>query len=129
MKQLSSALLCIGCIPIKDGKICLITTSHTKKWGIPKGGMKRGESESDTATRETFEECGCIGSSPEYLTKLGVRKATGDAVLLKVYTMNVSDQDLVFPEHKERKIRWSTLEEAKRLCPQYIPIFSLLELT
>ena len=127
MKQISSAVLCIGCIPIRDDKICLITTSHTKKWGIPKGGIKAGEREPECASRETFEECGCTGSVPTYLSRLEIRKSTGEAVSLRVYTMQVANQDLMFPEHEERRVKWATIEEAKRLCPQYIPIFSLLE--
>ena len=61
-----------GCIVLHDGKILII---HTKKgYEIPKGGVKNGESITDAAIRETYEEtgiqCKIISNTPIELNRI-----------------------------------------------------------
>lgn len=51
MKQEKSC----GCIIFLDGKVLLINQTNGC-WGFPKGHMEKGESEIETAIRETKEE-------------------------------------------------------------------------
>jgi 8-oxo-dGTP pyrophosphatase MutT (NUDIX family) len=46
-----------GTIVEKDGKILLVY-SNKGFWGFPKGHVEEGETETETAVRETFEETG-----------------------------------------------------------------------
>lgn len=48
-------------IPIRNGKICLVTSSNRKRWVIPKGQIEPGQTAGETALQETWEEAGLVG--------------------------------------------------------------------
>ena len=50
-----------GALPIKAGKLCLITSTNAKRWIIPKGLIEPGQSAAETALQETWEEAGLAG--------------------------------------------------------------------
>ena len=45
----------------KKLEICLIRRKGSKKWGIPKGFVERGDTSKDAALKEAFEEAGLKG--------------------------------------------------------------------
>ena len=49
-------------LPIKAGKICLITSSNGKRWIIPKGLIEPGQTAAENALQEAWEEAGLVGS-------------------------------------------------------------------
>ncbi|MDL2276294.1 NUDIX hydrolase [Breznakia sp. OttesenSCG-928-G09] len=66
----SKPLLSIGATIIvinKDGEILLNLRSDTKTWGIPGGGMELGETISETAIRELYEETNLISNDLEFI--------------------------------------------------------------
>src|SRR5262249_26119697 len=48
-------------IPIKDGMVCLITSSNGKRWVIPKGLIDPGHTAGESALLESWEEAGLVG--------------------------------------------------------------------
>jgi ADP-ribose pyrophosphatase YjhB (NUDIX family) len=111
----------VCCVPIKGGEVCLITTSNTRRWGFPKGKVNAGESDSDAASREAYEESGCKGKVA-FCSTTSIRKATGEKIVLQVFTMQVDEVTDDFPESDIRRVRWVTPELAKKICRRYLPI-------
>src|SRR5258708_38114880 len=48
-------------IPLKDGAICLITSSNGKRWVVPKGLIDPGHTAGEAALLEAWEEAGLGG--------------------------------------------------------------------
>ena len=63
--------LVTGCIPIlRDGRILLVQSSRKNEWILPKGGWEKDESLQLSASRETFEEAGALGTLGPVLTEI-----------------------------------------------------------
>ena len=45
-----------GAIPLRNGRVCLITSSNGKRWVIPKGLIDPGHTAGETALQEAWEE-------------------------------------------------------------------------
>src|SRR6185295_6322277 len=50
-----------GAIPIRNGRICLITSSNGKRWVIPKGLIEPNHTAGEAALQEAWEEAGLVG--------------------------------------------------------------------
>jgi phosphohistidine phosphatase len=63
--DLETTILQASAVPyrIRKGKpeFCLITSSSGKRWGFPKGIIDPGETPTDTAIKESWEEAGIDG--------------------------------------------------------------------
>jgi 8-oxo-dGTP pyrophosphatase MutT (NUDIX family) len=51
-----------GVIPVRDGRVCVISSSNGLRWVIPKGMIDPGHSPAEAATIEAWEEAGLIGA-------------------------------------------------------------------
>lgn len=93
-----------GCIPILDGKVCLLDSKkHPGKLVLPKGGVENGEAESKAAAREAMEEAGLEG-------RLGVCLGfVGDA---HWYVMQVEKVHDSWLEMTERSRYWLSIKDA-----------------
>ena len=120
-----------GAIPCRhiDGEIVflLITARSTGKWIFPKGGPIAGLTLAEGAAEEAYEEAGVrgrVGAAPagQYRTSLarsGKADGAGETlVLVKMYPLEVAEQFDDWPEKGERKRRWATLAEARRLLSE-----------
>jgi 8-oxo-dGTP pyrophosphatase MutT (NUDIX family) len=96
--------------------VMLITSRETKRWVIPKGWPMDHLTNSNAAKREAYEEAGVTGRiSRRALGVFDYVKLTEDGafpVRATVYALEVADELATWPEKKERKRRWFSVEEA-----------------
>jgi ADP-ribose pyrophosphatase YjhB (NUDIX family) len=105
-------------IPMRSGvlggmEICLIRRKIAAKWGIPKGFIERGQTWSETALNEAFEEAGVCGrvvgdSIGSYEYQKGVVTLT-----VVVFVMEVVDEQTSWPEARWRERQWCSVDTAK----------------
>lgn len=100
----------------KPGKILLITSRNSKSWSLAKGNADPSMSLIEAARREAFEEAGVIGrmrtASIGYYTH---HKSGGGTFRVKVFKMHVQRELAKWPEQKERRRRWVSVEATLQL--------------
>jgi 8-oxo-dGTP pyrophosphatase MutT (NUDIX family) len=99
-------------IAMRQGRICLITSSSGKHWLLPKGHLEHGLQLRETARQEAWEEGGLIGridprpaGAYEY-QKLGCRYR------VVIFWMTVTHVQRKWPEQKRRRRRWLSPQNA-----------------
>src|SRR5437763_8338423 len=97
-----------GCIrqaaalPLRRGRICLITSRNGKRWVIPKGWIDPGQTAGETALQEAWEEAGLAGAlQPEPVGSYLYEKY-GNTYHVIVFVMEVTE---IAPDWPERGIR------------------------
>ncbi|MFO7524327.1 MAG: NUDIX hydrolase [Ignavibacteriaceae bacterium] len=93
-------------------EILLITSLRKKKWIIPKGFVEYNLSAFESAKKEAYEEAGVLGANET--TELGefkIEKKTG-ITIIKVYSMEVTEELDTYPEMKLRERKWYSLDKA-----------------
>ena len=93
-------------IAVKNGRVCLITTSSGRRWLVPKGNRQPGCDLRETAAREAWEEAGLVGwvAEPPLGTYQFVKLGCLHEVV--VYRMQVREAKRNWPERKKRRRRW-----------------------
>jgi len=114
----------VGVIPYKiiDGKISIlmVTSMGTGRWVLPKGKLKKLERHKKGCLREAFEEAGVKG---EILTDFPMtiviasneQDKTGQIILktpVIFYPMQVKKDFKIWPEKKQRRRKWISLDKA-----------------
>ena len=95
-------------IPIKEGKICLVTSSNGKRWVIPKGQIEPGQTAGETALQESWEEAGITGVLyPEPIGSYLYEKM-GRTHHVTVFMMDVHEVAMNWPERSYRQRIWVT---------------------
>ncbi|CAG9466376.1 unnamed protein product [Pedinophyceae sp. YPF-701] len=118
--------LVAGCIPLRRGEgdqveVMVITSRGGKGWVFPKGGWEVDEDSCTAAKRETVEEAGVRGELGEQ--PIGVfhfhsgkqerrQQADKGRCIAHIYAMNVDEELAVWPESRERKRKWCSVQEA-----------------
>ena len=108
-----------GAIPFrreeKGLRICLVTSSGSGRWGIPKGIIDPGETPQETALKETEEEAGVTGRVfDDPVGKYRYRK-WGSEMVVRVYLLEVSNEFREWAEQDVRKRRWVSMKKASEL--------------
>ncbi len=99
-------------IPVKGGKICLITSSTGKRWIVPKGVIQPGQTAGETALQEAWEEAGLVGVlSAEPAGSYLYDKACGTCHVT-VFVMDVNEVVQEWPERALRQRSWVSLAGA-----------------
>jgi len=99
-------------IPIRDGLICLITSSNGERWIIPKGMIDRGHTPIQAALQEAWEEAGLVGIIQAEAAGSYVYEKAGSKRMVTVYPMQVTAEHAVYPEYRLRRREWVTPSEA-----------------
>jgi len=102
-------------LPIRNQRICLVTTRSGKGLIIPKGHIPGGTHPAQLAAREAWEEAGLIGrvtNRPfgEYTFMKSGREHT-----VQVFLLAVTNLARIWPEQGFRRRLWYSLENAIRL--------------
>jgi 8-oxo-dGTP pyrophosphatase MutT (NUDIX family) len=97
----------------------LVTSRETRRWVIPKGWPKKGQSPRRLAAREAFEEAGVIGAiGKRALGSFSYEKRLRNGEMIKckvrVFPLEVKRQRKQWPEKLERKVKWLTATEAAK---------------
>ncbi|KAK8805393.1 hypothetical protein WA158_002049 [Blastocystis sp. Blastoise] len=104
--------LCAGTIPVRNGKILLVTSRRKPVWGFPKGGWENDESCQECAIRESKEEAGVTGIITH---SLGQHSHYSNSCCVSSWEMFILQVDREYehwPEESERQRKWCTIEEA-----------------
>ena len=104
-------------VPVRDGQICLVTSSSGKRWVIPKGMIDPGKTPAEMALQEAWEEAGVLGTLGGVLGTYQYEKY-GGTCLVTVYAMQVHEVRDGWPERTLRRRAWLALDEALALIEE-----------
>lgn len=99
-------------IPVRDGQLCLVTSSSGKRWVVPKGCLEVGKTSGEVALQEAWEEAGLVGVlQPEPVGSYVYEKA-GLTCHVTVFLMQVTEVASQWPEEEVRERVWLKLPQA-----------------
>lgn len=99
-------------IPIKDDRVCLVSSSGGRRWVVPKGQIDPGHTAGEAALVEAWEEAGLVGAlDAEPLGSYAYEKM-GRELHVLVFRMFVTELREEWPERNLRSRVWVTLDEA-----------------
>lgn len=99
-------------LPVKSGRICLVTSSNGKRWIIPKGLIEPGQTAGETALQEAWEEAGLVGVlQPQPLGSYLYDKS-GNTCHVTVFLMKVNEVVQEYPERELRQRSWLSVAGA-----------------
>lgn len=104
--EASSFIRQAAALPIRNGRVCLVTSSNGKRWVIPKGLIEPGQTAGETALQESWEEAGLVGVlQTEPLGSYLYDKMIGTCHVT-VFLMNVTGVAQNWPEQDMRQRVW-----------------------
>ncbi len=95
-----------GAIPLKNGRLCLITSRNGKRWVIPKGLIEPGQSAGETALQEAWEEAGLVGTLEPAPVGSYLYDKEGNTYHVTVFVMRVTEVAQDWQERDERQRAW-----------------------
>ena len=107
-------------------EFCLITTSGTGRWSIPKGIIDPGDTPEQTAIKECYEEAGLRGTVVGAPLGQYTYRKWGLKLTVKVFMLEVAGQDEEWEEMEFRDRRWVSPDEAGELMSGH-PAVHLLD--
>jgi len=99
-------------------EVAMIATHHGKRWGLPKGHVRRGETAEAAALREIAEETGLTGSIDTHLTTIEYWFRVGGTRIHKyvdLFLVQYTDGVLVPQISEVDDVRWIPLAQAMRM--------------
>jgi 8-oxo-dGTP pyrophosphatase MutT (NUDIX family) len=99
-------------IPLRDGKVCVVSSRGGKRWVVPKGCLEPGKTAGEIALLEAWEEAGLVGVlHPEPVGSYFYDKA-GLTCHVTVFLMQVTDALEDWPEKQQRRRSWLSAAQA-----------------
>jgi 8-oxo-dGTP pyrophosphatase MutT (NUDIX family) len=100
-------------------EVMLITSRETHRWIIPKGWPQKGKTPHRCAALEAFEEAGVIGpvnkhSIGSFTYPKRLRNGAVVECEVRVFALEVKRQRKVWPEQREREVRWLSIGAAAK---------------
>jgi 8-oxo-dGTP pyrophosphatase MutT (NUDIX family) len=96
-------------------EVLLVTSTSSGKWILPKGNVDPGNTPSQTAGIEAFEEAGVVGVPwPEAVGEYDYEKESVP-LRVEVFPLKVDQVLENWAESKVRQRRWASLAEAIRV--------------
>lgn len=102
-------------IPVKAGKVCLVTSSSGKRWVIPKGIIDPGKSAGEIALQEAWEEAGLVGRLHSEPVGSYLYAKYGGTCHVVVFLMQVAEARDDWPERALRQRNWLRPAQAIQL--------------
>jgi 8-oxo-dGTP pyrophosphatase MutT (NUDIX family) len=110
----------------KKLEICLIRRKGSKKWGIPKGFVERGDTIKDAALKEALEEAGLKGRLVGDAVGTYEYRKWGTKLDVTVYLMEVQEEEDEWDEADIRDRQWASFEDAAEKLEQH-PVQPLID--
>lgn len=108
MANLASFVRQAAALPVRNGRVCLVTSSNGKRWVIPKGVVEPGQTGGETALQEAWEEAGLVGLlQTEPVGSYLYEKWCGTCHVT-VFIMQVNGVAPNWPERDLRQRTWLT---------------------
>ena len=99
-------------IPVRDGRVFLVTSSSGRRWVVPKGQIDPGHTPGEAALVEAWEEAGLVGALDAEPLGAYAYEKLGRELHVLVYRMIVSEVRDDWPERDLRVRVWLTPDEA-----------------
>ena len=99
-------------VPLRDGRVCLVTSRSGRRWVLPKGRIDRGHTAGQAALLEAWEEAGIVGILLGEPAGSYLYEKSGLTHLVTVFVMEVTEVHDAWPERDERRREWVPLEVA-----------------
>jgi 8-oxo-dGTP pyrophosphatase MutT (NUDIX family) len=99
-------------IPVRDGRVCMVTSSSGRRWVVPKGQIDPGHTAGEAALVEAWEEAGLVGALAGEPVGTYAYEKYGRELLVLVFRMLVTEARDDWPERSIRAREWVTLDEA-----------------
>jgi 8-oxo-dGTP pyrophosphatase MutT (NUDIX family) len=99
-------------VPVRDDRVCLVTSSSGRRWVVPKGQIDPGHTACQAALVEAWEEAGLVGAIDGEPLGTYVYEKLGREHHVLVYLMVVTEARDDWPERNLRTRAWLTLEDA-----------------
>jgi 8-oxo-dGTP pyrophosphatase MutT (NUDIX family) len=101
-------------IPVRNGRLCLVTSRNAKRWIIPKGLIDPGQTAAEAALQEAWEEAGLSGRlHPKPVGSFRYAKYGGTCHVM-VFVLHVTELADEWPEREFRRRVWLTPAGALR---------------
>ena len=93
-------------IPVRAGRVCLVTSRNGKHWVIPKGCQEHGKTPEQIALQEAWEEAGLMGVLKRDPVGSYVYEKAGNRYHVTVFLLHVTEVARDYPECGWRTRRW-----------------------
>jgi len=103
-----------------ETEVLLVTSRSRGNWIMPKGWPMEGKTPAECAAIEAWEEAGVTGKISErclglYTYEKSLEKDTTVPCIGMVFPLRVTKTASSFPEIKQRRRKWVTLEKAAKM--------------
>jgi 8-oxo-dGTP pyrophosphatase MutT (NUDIX family) len=106
MANSSECIRQAAAVPLRGGRVCLVTSRSGGRWVVPKGHLEPGLTAGQVALQEAWEEAGLTGVlQPEPLGSYLYTKY-GNTYLVLVFAMDVTASAEDWPERALRQRAW-----------------------
>jgi 8-oxo-dGTP pyrophosphatase MutT (NUDIX family) len=112
MPTVSNWIRQAAAIPVKDGRVCLVTSSSGKRWVIPKGLIDPGKTAGEMALQEAWEEAGLVGTLLPEPVGSYVYEKWGGTYFVTVFLLQVTEVLEEWPERMLRERSWLSPTQA-----------------
>jgi 8-oxo-dGTP pyrophosphatase MutT (NUDIX family) len=99
-------------IPLREGKVCVVSSRSGKRWVVPKGCIEPNRTASQIAVQEAWEEAGLTGILQPHPVGAYVYEKSGRTFAVTVFVMHVTAAAMRWPEVMWRRRLWLSEEEA-----------------
>jgi 8-oxo-dGTP pyrophosphatase MutT (NUDIX family) len=112
MSRSSDCIHQAAAIPVKNGRVCLVTSSGGGRWVIPKGHLEPGKSPGEIALQEAWEEAGLVGFFHKEPVGSYLYEKFGNLYHVTVFALHVTKVAKNWPERGLRQRCWVDLSQA-----------------